>query len=129
MTRYQDIRILIVDDDDISSFLFTKYVRDWSMTIHITAQKNGREALRFLSDPTQTKPHVIIVDLDMPVMGGFEFIEEFRKLHLSGYDPEIMIASSTLSLDDLRKASSLGVAFFSKPLLEKDIKAIISLLT
>ena len=129
MARPTEVSILIVDDDTVSKFLTTRIIQNHSPRIQMEEVRSGRAALDRLSDPGKIVPDIMIVDLNMPEMNGFEFIEEFRKFGfpISG-PPHVVIASSSLSLDDLRKAHILSVPFFSKPLLESDIKSIVSLL-
>jgi CheY-like chemotaxis protein len=129
MARSNEVRILIVDDDDVSKFLTTRIIQNHSPRIQLESVRSAMAALERISDPGKAIPDIVIVDINMPEMTGFEFIHEFGKFGFAkDGPPHIVITSSTLDLDDLRKAHALSVPFFSKPLLESDIKSIVSLL-
>ena len=78
MARYSSI--LLVDDDDISNFLAEKIIRRIQLSNIIYTARHGREALTFLRNVCKENdnyPEIILLDIKMPVMNGFEFLEEF----------------------------------------------------
>ena len=74
-------------------------------------------------------PHLILVDLEMPICNGFEFLETFEKRKLNSMD-NVMIVMLTTSLhpDDLERAKSFNsvAEYVYKPLTEEKIKTLIS---
>jgi len=74
--------ILLVDDDDVAAEAIHRSLRKVGMNPSITNAEDGVEALEILrgSDPTRciAKPYVVLLDLNMPRMNGFEFLGEIR---------------------------------------------------
>lgn len=77
--------VLIVDDDAVSSYLIHLTIEEIGIAQHIATAHNGRQALDFLQQHFSDEhregfcPAFILLDLNMPVMDGFEFLEEFRR--------------------------------------------------
>lgn len=127
--------IPIVDDDEISSFLIESTLNEINIVDHVDKVYNGREAINFLaahcgSSPDQEAeycPSLVLLDLNMPVMNGFEFLEEFTKKYASLKDKvHILILTSSLAPNDLDKAKNYHLAgYLSKPLGKKDLLPIL----
>jgi CheY-like chemotaxis protein len=123
-------RILIVDDDKQLNkinerIIFTAGV---AKEVHITL--NGKEALDYLEMRIQKEyplPDLIILDLNMPVMNGFEFLEAYQKLHFAGKSQiEIIIFTSSTSPKDREKALAKGIRYYlNKPYLLRELNDII----
>jgi CheY-like chemotaxis protein len=129
MTNLKEVHILIIDDDDTSTFLTEKVIQNYSPQIHVHSARSASQAFAFLRGRDKKLPHIIIVDLNMAEMSGFKFIEEFRKLDLLETRlSQLVIVSSSLSINDLRRANALRVPFFGKPLSEKDVGAMVSII-
>jgi len=75
--------ILIVEDDKIDIITIQHAIEKLSITNPIYLVTNGEEALEFLRDPLYPQPGLIILDLNMPRMGGIEFLRHKKD------DPEI----------------------------------------
>ena len=104
------IPILIVDDSAVSrSIVIRSLPRTWDVAI--TQASNGREALAAL----QQKPHdVVLLDLNMPVMDGYEFLEA---IHTSGLAlPIVIVLSGDIQPGAQIRVKQLGArAFIQKP--------------
>ncbi|MBI5186565.1 MAG: response regulator [Nitrospinae bacterium] len=98
--------ILIVDDEPVIRELFKKHLS--SMDVEIREAENGRDALAVLE---KFEPHLIIADLMMPVMDGFELIERLRDLPKAKSTPIIVITNDALS-ETREKAFRLGADDF-----------------
>lgn len=124
MTNEKDI--LIVDDDSINHFLFEKLIRSMGFKGTIHQAFNGKEALHVLKaycNGLVQKLDVILLDLHMPVMDGFKFLEAFHALdcHLKT-NIAIAFVSSSNDPDDVKKARLMGVErFYGKPLRREDV--------
>jgi CheY-like chemotaxis protein len=123
--------ILLIDDDQVFNFLSTKVLQRLGVTDGIHAVTNARDALKLInghvSDFT-TFPDVIFLDINMPMMDGFGFIEAFRKISIPNRD-NIVIAIVTSSQDsnDLRRAQELGVThYLTKPISENSMRPVLA---
>lgn len=123
--------VLVVDDDAIFHFLMKKMLmRQGVMPDFIQTAHNGKEALDKLTEFQFTGipfPDLILLDLNMPMMGGFEFLEAFNKLPVDDQpDITIIIISSSLNNRDEQRALQLGASkYLVKPVSETDLRQII----
>ncbi len=118
-----------VEDDDVIMMLCKINLKKTNFTQNLICCGNGYEAFNFLkTEIERIIPDLIFLDINMPVMNGWEFLTEFKK-YISEKFPSIVIKILSSSLDprDINKAKSFNIVyeFISKP-LNKDI--LISLL-
>jgi CheY-like chemotaxis protein len=119
--------ILVVDDDSIANFLIERIVQSTGLAGNISKALNGREALSYLKPNGGTKkPQVILLDLNMPLMNGFEFIKAYRELDIEGKDDILIIlVTSSDNPSDIQQAKELGIKYYlTKPLSAETIKGI-----
>lgn len=128
--------MLLVDDDDGHNYLTRTVIARTAVTknVHITC--NGREAIDYVTSrgkfkengDTYPKPEIILLDINMPVMDGWGFLEEYRKLN-NAYKCGIMIIILTTSEnpDEMERARSIREvsAFKSKPLTKEVLEEVI----
>jgi len=117
--------VLLVDDDPTINFVHKLFLTEWEVTDQIFTASNGQEALDFLErneDFGQQPPSMILLDINMPIMNGFEFLEAYEEL------PEtkrasVVLAMLTTSLHERDRAKAAKFtsldSYMSKP-LEKD---------
>jgi CheY-like chemotaxis protein len=121
----------IIDDDQVYVFAMKKMIIGNEFCKEVITFKNGEEALNFLhskmKDPNGL-PEIIMVDINMPVMDGWEFLDEFIKLmpSLPGKITIYMISSSIRQVDIERaKMYSEVQDYIVKPLLIDNLKKIL----
>jgi CheY-like chemotaxis protein len=111
-------RVLLVDDDPVCNLICSKFLEALNTSVQSSIALNGRQALDFLMDYRRHPlPDIILLDLNMPVMGGFEFLNAFRELRIPGQAKvKIVILSSSDDPVDIRRASEMGVHhYITKP--------------
>jgi CheY-like chemotaxis protein len=123
--------ILLVDDDKIFNFLSEKTIASLGLVNEIHFATNGKQALELLDLYREGKiemPDIIFLDLDMPIMNGYDFLREFRKLDIPNKNSIIIVVlTSSANPDDVNKARELGIKYyFNKPLSRNEIKDMIS---
>lgn len=123
--------VLLIDDDEVFHYLNSKIIALSGLDCTIDKALNGSQALDLIYQSIgddQPLPDYIFVDLDMPVMGGFEFIKVFKGLnHRIKHKTKIIILTSSESAIDKQEALTLGVDhFLSKPLSAEMAKLIFS---
>lgn len=79
----KNLSILLVEDDDVAAEAVTRSLKKVDPKIKIIWKQNGKLALDALREKAQQKeisePYLVLLDLNMPVMNGFEFLEHIRK--------------------------------------------------
>lgn len=116
--------VLLVDDDRVFNLLSTKTLRQFGFINEIHTAYNGEEALALFNKYFQgvsALPDIILLDLNMPIMDGFGFIQAFRKLNLPNKENvKIIIVSSSTDQRDIDKARELGVKYYIHKPIHKD---------
>lgn len=100
--------IYLVDDDDVFQFLTKKVIEESNLVSKIKIFNNGQEAIEDITDKYMKGsqlPEIILLDLSMPVMDGWEFLEEFSKIE-NNHSIMIYVISSSISPKDVEKANS-----------------------
>ncbi len=124
--------ILLVDDDDVTNFLSKEMLRIYMAAPKIDIALNGQEAIDFLlthANEPDRLPNLILLDINMPIMDGWDFLSEFEKSYKPGFEKiNIIMFTSSVYYEDIDRAR--GSAFvkniYSKPLDEQKIKEIIA---
>ena len=104
--------LTIVDDDDIFVFLTTKIIEQTNLVDLIKVFGNGLDAINFLKENknnVDALPDIILLDLNMPIMNGWQFLEKYNKLNPTiGKKITIYICSSSISPDDITRAKTIS---------------------
>ena len=117
-------KILCVDDDPITLMLCRKVITRANFSRHTDAAQNGEDALHYFDNLILQKneddfPDLIFLDLNMPVMGGWEFLDNFSKTYAHFFpNTKVIVLSSTIDPQDVEKAKTYGMVldFMSKPI-------------
>lgn len=126
--------VLLVDDDNITNYLHQMLLEELEITEHIDTASDGEAALRKLNetcllDSTAARcPEIVFLDLNMPRMDGFDFLEEFNSMDLNQAPPvRVIVLTSSSNVQDMRKAQSYRIdGYVNKPLTHEKIKDILS---
>ena len=128
-------KILFVDDDPITLMLCKKVIAKSSFSHEIITAQNGEEALhhfntlKYTNDKNKRKPELIFLDLNMPIMNGWECLRELKSNQRYKDIPVIMISTSSHK-NDMDMASNLGsICYFVKPNNFENINIELSNLT
>ncbi|HET7360335.1 MAG TPA: response regulator [Salinimicrobium sp.] len=122
----------IIDDDKIYVNLVKKIIEIKKLSHNLIIFKNGEEALNYfkpiLENMTEKKlPDIIFLDLNMPVMDGWEFLAEFVKIKNS-FNKKIVlyVVSSSIDPRDLERAKTFGLVtdYLIKPIKLKEFESI-----
>ena len=110
--------VLLIDDNDDDNFYHRIMLSEAGVTKRIEVAETGYEALNFLQQ-IEHAPELIFLDINMPRMNGWEFLERYRKLELQRKnDVVIIMLTTSLNPADEKKARSMPEIsdFESKPL-------------
>lgn len=127
---------MLIDDNKFDLFINRKIIENASCDNRVRTFKNGQSAIKFLEVFEKKSkyhdtflPNVILLDLNMPEMNGFQFLKEFKKLERIVEKPiKIYMLSSTTNFNDIIKIKNekLCVGFISKPLTVEVLNKIMS---
>ena len=124
-------RVCIVDDDKIFAFLTKKAIEQTNLFNEIIIFGNGLDAINFFKENINDQkllPEIVLLDLNMPIMDGWQFLDEFILLQPNLTNKTLIyVVSSSISDEDINKAKSItGVSdFIVKPLSKEKILNII----
>ena len=128
-------KMALVDDDEVFVFLTRKAIEKSNLIEVIKVFGNGLEALSFLkenSNNPEELPEIILLDLCMPIMDGWQFLEEYTKI-----EPKIdkiitiYIITSSISSEDINRAKKINVVsdYIIKPITRENFIEIITKVT
>lgn len=104
--------ILLVDDDDDDQYIFTETLKELGVTDQCVLTNNGIMALDHLHN-AETIPTIIVLDLNLPLMNGFEFLDKIKKDERFSNIPVIVFTTSDSSADQ-KLATQMGATFITK---------------
>ena len=126
-------KILCVDDDPITLMLFIMVISKAQFATKIDTAQNGEEALDYFKQYETgdvSYPKLIFLDLNMPIMGGWEFLDHFKEEPFTPFsDIKVIVLSSTIDPHDIEKSKTypMVIDFQSKPIsreMLEDLKKI-----
>ncbi|MDO9034403.1 MAG: response regulator [Methanoregula sp.] len=107
--------ILLVEDDIVDMMSVKRALKDINVTNPLYHVENGIEALEYLADKEKPKPTIILLDLNMPKMGGIEFLSIMKKDEAIKRIPVVILTTSRAEYDKIQ-SYNLGVAgYMIKP--------------
>jgi CheY-like chemotaxis protein len=123
------INLLVIDDDDINIFIIKKIVEKTGLAINMTSKANGQQAIDFIKETLtnpETFPHLMLIDINMPIMNGWEFVEAYQMLNVQ-QSVDMYILSSSVYENDIEKTKSYSSVkgFISKPLSIERLRELV----
>jgi response regulator of citrate/malate metabolism len=123
--------VLLIEDDHVTNFLNNRIIKGLRISEKINLAHNGKEALNFVKNfalmNLNTGPELILVDLNMPVSDGFEFIYSFKELQLSNSDKiKIIVLTTSDHEEDIGKIiRDKNIGYINKPLTEDKLLSVL----
>lgn len=128
-------QLMLVEDDQITAFLTQNIIKKTGIAEQIVVCENGQEALEHLYKGLHTNSHqeihfpeLIFLDLNMPVMDGYEFLKKFTEIEeLKGKNIHVIIVSSASLLKESKRIENLPTSgYIEKPIDENKIATILA---
>ncbi|PKV75898.1 response regulator [Pontibacter ramchanderi] len=121
--------ILLVDDDPIANYVNKTLLEKIDGVEQVTTAPNGKVALQLLEQQTSPNntPDLILLDINMPVMNGIEFMQAYKELAIEGKETiKVIILTTSNHPRDLACFTDLPIAgFLNKPLTSGKISGLL----
>lgn len=119
--------VLLLDDNPATNFIHKKFISRADRAEEIVAFQSGFDALDYLKSETKKGLELMLVDINMPIMDAWDFLEEFQKIeapHLK--DTKVVLLSTSVSASELEKARQIDIisGLRLKPLTVKAVHEI-----
>ena len=125
-------RVLLVDDELICNYISIKWVKRLEIAEDVHVLNNGRQALDFIKENyteagENSCPDLVLLDIKMPVMDGFQFLRELDKTTLPCKDNiKIVLLTSSTSVTDIKQAYRYKISgYIEKPLNREKIESML----
>ncbi|HYG02573.1 MAG TPA: response regulator [Chryseosolibacter sp.] len=125
------MNVLLVDDDPVFNFVHKKILEGSGFVREVDVALNGEEALMLFNEyfsGTRMLPDLILLDLNMPVMDGFSFLDALKGIPMKRtHNLDIAIVTSSSDPRDIAKAQTYGIKkFMNKPLTPDSFHALVA---
>jgi CheY-like chemotaxis protein len=124
------VKIFLIDDDEINNFISTKIIKKAYKDAIIHAFLNGKTALDYIESGADNHPDIILLDNNMPIMHGLEFLKDYQNKDLFKIFPHTVIIATIYGVfaNDLNNFRKYPIDdIISKPLNSLKIQEIIQL--
>jgi CheY-like chemotaxis protein len=126
--------VLIIDDDSINNFINVRVLKKLNVADEISVALNGREGIKYLVEHCvkhEVCPDLILLDINMPIMDGFEFLKNFLLLNIKDSEKAIVAVLTTSSNQgDRDEMGAMGVKhYLNKPLTEESIRNLLKVIS
>jgi CheY-like chemotaxis protein len=132
--KYKYEFVMLIDDNELDNFMNESLIGVSLFAEKVYVNSSGVSALEFLKNlavsglkPEVSYPEVIFIDINMPIMDGFQFIEKLNAIEGNKFAAsKLVILTSSVYSEDREKAENLSgnIMFFNKPLTEEMLKQI-----
>lgn len=125
--------VCIIDDDSIFVYIAKRLLKESNFNDHILVFENGKEGieglLRLVKDEKEI-PSIIFLDLSMPIMSGWEFLDSFANAQIPNKEElKIIVMSSSINPNEIQKIKAYPMVadYIVKPITPSDLEKISTL--
>ena len=127
--------VMLIDDNEIDNLINQKMIEAANISEHIYTHSGAKSAIEFLrnieklgKEAEHVLPDVIFLDIDMPLMDGFQFLDEFDKLaEVTKEKCSIVMLTSSINPQDVNKSHKYACVkqYINKPLTQKNLEKLV----
>ncbi len=107
--------VLLIEDDIVDALTVKRAFKELGVNNELLHRQNGEEALALVAEQPHLSPALILLDLNMPKMGGFEFLENIKKNNLLPEAPVVVLTTSTETQDRMQSQDYQIAGYLVKP--------------
>jgi CheY-like chemotaxis protein len=131
--KYKYSSVLLIDDNELDNFINVKMIEATLFSKKVYLNTNGKSAIEFLNNLltigtpiSEAYPKVIFIDLNMPMIDGFQFADYLTKNIEALHYPKIIILTSSVYHEDREKVSTISkdIIFLNKPLTREMLELL-----
>lgn len=122
--------VLLIDDNEADNFFHRLAIDESGLVDRVVSAESGPQALELLRT-LEAPPDLIFLDINMPAMNGWEFLEGYGRLVKPGVASKVVLLTTSVAPDDADRArrEPLCSAFESKPMTAARFRSIVSRLS
>lgn len=109
--------ILLVEDDYVDVMTVKRALREINLQNDLVVAENGEQALDYLEDPSNERPSIILLDLNMPRMNGIEFLQVVKQHEQHKIIPIIVLTTSSQEKDRVESFKMSVAGYMTKPVI------------
>ena len=120
--------ILLIDDNPDDNFMHERVINKMEIAEKVEVALNGEEGIKYLTEKTDTPPELIFLDINMPKMNGWEFLDEYKDLPAEQRAKVVLLMLTTsVNPSDKERANQIKelTGFEVKPLVREKLEAIL----
>jgi len=110
-----DKPILLVEDDEVDIMTIRRALKEIHVGNPLVTRENGEQALAYLRDPSTEKPCIILLDLNMPIMNGIEFLQVAKNDEQLRRFPVVVLTTSEEQQDKVNSFNLSVAGYMAKP--------------